>query len=88
MAEAPPDKPKVAGPLLISALALAPDVLRTVSMDAKAAGDQIYLVGLTRAELGGAVVGEIVPASARSTRACSRPSTARSPAGWSAPATT
>jgi phosphoribosylformylglycinamidine synthase len=39
--------------LLVSALALVPDVQRTVSMDLKAAGSRLYLVGTTRAELGG-----------------------------------
>ncbi|MFD3166581.1 phosphoribosylformylglycinamidine synthase subunit PurL [Herpetosiphon sp. NSE202] len=41
--------------LLISAMALVPDVLQTISMDAKAAGNAIYLVGLTHDERGGAV---------------------------------
>jgi phosphoribosylformylglycinamidine synthase II len=39
--------------LLISALSVVPDVARTVSMDLKAAGSRVYLVGATRAELGG-----------------------------------
>jgi phosphoribosylformylglycinamidine synthase subunit PurSL len=39
--------------LLISALAEVPDVRRCVSMDLKQAGNQLYLVGATRAELGG-----------------------------------
>jgi phosphoribosylformylglycinamidine synthase len=39
--------------LLISALSIVPDVARTVSMDLKAAGSRLYLVGTTRAELGG-----------------------------------
>jgi phosphoribosylformylglycinamidine synthase II len=39
--------------LLISALAVVPDVTRTVSMDLKAAGSRLYLVGVTRPELGG-----------------------------------
>ncbi|MFN0008723.1 MAG: phosphoribosylformylglycinamidine synthase subunit PurL [Planctomycetota bacterium] len=39
--------------LLVSALALVPDVAKTVSMDLKAAGSRLYLVGTTRAELGG-----------------------------------
>ncbi len=45
--------------LLISALALVPDVLQTISMDAKAAGNAVYLVGSTSAELGGALVAEV-----------------------------
>jgi phosphoribosylformylglycinamidine synthase len=39
--------------LLISAMAVMEDVTKAVSMDAKAAGDLIYLVGLTKNELGG-----------------------------------
>jgi len=39
--------------LLISCLAQVPDVARVVTMDAKRAGDAVYLVGETRAELGG-----------------------------------
>jgi phosphoribosylformylglycinamidine synthase len=39
--------------LLISALAVMPDVTKAVSMDAKAAGNLVYVVGLTRKELGG-----------------------------------
>ncbi|MBA3469695.1 MAG: phosphoribosylformylglycinamidine synthase subunit PurL [Herpetosiphonaceae bacterium] len=45
--------------LLISAMALVPDVLKTISMDAKAAGNSLYLVGTTKAELGGALVAEV-----------------------------
>ena len=39
--------------LLITALAIVPDVGRCVSMDLKRAGNGLYLVGATRAELGG-----------------------------------
>ena len=39
--------------LLVSSLAIVPDVARTVSMDLKAAGSRLYLVGETRGELGG-----------------------------------
>jgi phosphoribosylformylglycinamidine synthase len=39
--------------LLISALSIVPDVARTVSMDLKAVGSRVYLVGATRPELGG-----------------------------------
>ena len=39
--------------LLISAISVMPDVTLAVSMDAKSAGNLIYLVGLTRAEMGG-----------------------------------
>ena len=38
--------------LLISAVAVMPDCRKAVTMDAKAAGNAIYLVGLTREELG------------------------------------
>lgn len=41
--------------LLITALALVPDVARCVTMDAKAAGNRVYLVGTTRPELGGSL---------------------------------
>jgi phosphoribosylformylglycinamidine synthase len=39
--------------LLVSALALVPDVGRTVTMDLKRAGSRVYLLGRTRVELGG-----------------------------------
>jgi len=39
--------------LLVSAMAVMEDVTKAVSMDAKEAGDLIYLVGLTKNELGG-----------------------------------
>jgi len=39
--------------LLISAIGVMDDVTRAVSMDAKAAGDLVYVVGLTKPELGG-----------------------------------
>ncbi len=39
--------------LLISALAIVPDVRRAVTMDAKEPGDALYVVGETRDELGG-----------------------------------
>lgn len=49
------DKRTIAIPasLLISALGQVDDVGRCVTMDAKQAGNRIYLVGMTRAELGG-----------------------------------
>ena len=43
----------IPGTLLISAVAVMPDGAAAVSMDAKAAGDFIYAVGLTRREMGG-----------------------------------
>ncbi len=39
--------------LYVSALAIVPDVARTVSMDLKRAGNALYLVGMTHAEFGG-----------------------------------
>jgi phosphoribosylformylglycinamidine synthase len=39
--------------LLVSALGIIPDVRQAVTMDLKAAGNVIYLVGMTRRELGG-----------------------------------
>ncbi len=43
----------IPGTLLISALAVMPDVRKAVSMDLKRAGNLLYLVGDTKAELGG-----------------------------------
>jgi len=39
--------------LLVTALGIVPDIRRTVSMDAKAADDSVYIVGRTFKELGG-----------------------------------
>jgi phosphoribosylformylglycinamidine synthase len=39
--------------LFVSALSIVPDVARSVSMDLKRAGSRVYLVGQTKAELGG-----------------------------------
>ena len=39
--------------LLISAMGIMPDVRRAVTMDAKEAGNHVYVVGMTRPELGG-----------------------------------
>jgi phosphoribosylformylglycinamidine synthase len=41
--------------LYVSALGIVPDVARSVSMDLKRAGNALYLVGLTHAELGGSL---------------------------------
>ncbi len=43
----------IPGTLLISALGIVPDVRRCVTMDLKAPGDLLYVLGETRAELGG-----------------------------------
>jgi phosphoribosylformylglycinamidine synthase len=45
--------------LLITALAQVPDVARCVTMDLKAAGNRVYLVGATRAELGGSLLDHV-----------------------------
>ncbi|MDM8519874.1 phosphoribosylformylglycinamidine synthase subunit PurL, partial [Anaerolineales bacterium HSG6] len=44
--------------LLISAIAIVPDVRQTVTMDVKEAGNLIYLVGETRNELGGSILAQ------------------------------
>ena len=46
-------KHAIPGTLLISALAMVPDVTRTVTMDLKQPGDWLYMVGTTADELGG-----------------------------------
>ncbi|NJP06959.1 MAG: phosphoribosylformylglycinamidine synthase subunit PurL [Chloroflexaceae bacterium] len=43
----------IPGTLVISALGIVPDVTHTVTMDLKQPGDWLYIVGTTRAELGG-----------------------------------
>jgi len=43
----------VAPTLLITALGVIPDVRKAVTMDLKRAGDPVYLVGMTKPELGG-----------------------------------
>jgi phosphoribosylformylglycinamidine synthase len=46
-------KHAIPGTLLISALAIVPDVAHTVTMDLKAAGNLLYVLGETKPELGG-----------------------------------
>ncbi|MDZ7705939.1 MAG: phosphoribosylformylglycinamidine synthase subunit PurL [Trueperaceae bacterium] len=46
----------IPGTLLISALAIVPDVTLAVTMDAKAAGNLIYIVGETKNEFGGSLM--------------------------------
>jgi phosphoribosylformylglycinamidine synthase len=46
-------KHAIPGTLLISAVGLVPDVALTVTSDLKQPGNRLYVVGLTRAELGG-----------------------------------
>jgi phosphoribosylformylglycinamidine synthase II len=43
----------IPGTLLISALAIVPDLRQALTLDLKAPGDLLYVVGLTRAETGG-----------------------------------
>ena len=47
------EKHAIPGTLLISAMGMVPDVSKTVTMDLKQAGNFIFVVGDTRAELGG-----------------------------------
>ena len=47
----------IPGTLLVSALGHVPDVRHGVTMDLKEAGNDLYLIGLTRAELGGSHYG-------------------------------
>ena len=46
----------IPGTLLISAMAIVPDIEKSVTMDLKAAGNLLYIVGNTRAELGGSLL--------------------------------
>ena len=45
--------------LLISALGFVPDVRQAVTMDVKAAGSRLYLLGETRDEWGGSALSEL-----------------------------
>jgi phosphoribosylformylglycinamidine synthase len=49
-------KHAIPGTLLISALGIVPDVSATVTMDLKAAGDRLYVVGQTNGEMGGSAL--------------------------------
>ncbi len=51
------EKHAIPGTLLISALAMVPDVNKTVTMDLKRAGNFLFVVGETGAELGGSHYG-------------------------------
>ncbi|MCX6047925.1 MAG: phosphoribosylformylglycinamidine synthase I, partial [Chloroflexi bacterium] len=53
----------IPGTLLISALGIVPDVNRTATMDLKQAGNLLYLVGDTNAELGGSHYQEVATAN-------------------------
>lgn len=50
----------IPGTLLISAVGLVPDTARTVTMDLKQAGNLLYVIGDTRAELGGSHYQQVV----------------------------
>ena len=50
------DKHAIPGTLLLSALAIVPEVERTTTMDLKAPGNRLYVVGVTADELGGGVL--------------------------------
>jgi phosphoribosylformylglycinamidine synthase len=50
----------IPGTLLISAIGIVPDMARTVTSDLKRPGNLIYLVGETRAELGGSLLHELL----------------------------
>ncbi len=53
------EKHAIPGTLLISALALVPDVGKTVTMDLKRAGNFVFIVGDTRSELGGSHLAQV-----------------------------
>ncbi len=46
--------------LYVSALSIVPDVARSVSMDLKRAGNAVYLIGMTHAELGGSALFDLL----------------------------
>ena len=48
-----PVKVSVPPTLLISSIGIHPDVIKSVSMDAKIEGDLVYVIGNTAEELGG-----------------------------------
>jgi len=64
-----PIKLSIPPTLLISSLGILPDVTRAVSLDAKMPGDLVYVLGMTRREMGGseyyAYVGEKEKGTAR-----------------------
>jgi phosphoribosylformylglycinamidine synthase len=63
----------IPGTLLISALGIIPDVRQAVTMDAKQAGDVVFLVGETRHELAGGHLELVDPGSASGSAAPSLP---------------
>lgn len=50
----------IPGTLLISAVGIVPDIGKTASADFKGAGNRIYVIGMTRDELGGSHFGELI----------------------------
>ncbi|MBI5957865.1 MAG: phosphoribosylformylglycinamidine synthase subunit PurL, partial [Chloroflexi bacterium] len=56
-------KHTILGTLLISAVGQVADVQKTVTMDLKQAGNSLYMIGDTRAELGGSHYGMVVGAA-------------------------
>ncbi|MCG3209167.1 MAG: Phosphoribosylformylglycinamidine synthase subunit PurL [Anaerolineae bacterium] len=51
----------IPGTLLISAIGIVPDIQQAVTMDLKAAGNRLYVVGNTRTELGGSLLAQYFP---------------------------
>jgi phosphoribosylformylglycinamidine synthase len=52
-------KHAIPGTLLISALAIVPDVAMTTTSDLKAAGDRLYVMGRTHGEMGGSALSRL-----------------------------
>ncbi len=53
------ERVSIPGTLLVTAVGVVDDAARLVSMEPKAAGEKLYLVGVTRAELGGSKIAGI-----------------------------
>ncbi len=51
----------IPGTLLVSAIGIVPDIRQAVTMDLKAAGNRLYVIGNTRAELGGSLLAQYFP---------------------------
>jgi phosphoribosylformylglycinamidine synthase II/phosphoribosylformylglycinamidine synthase I len=52
-------KHAIPGTLVISAMGIVPDVTKTVTMDLKAAGNYLYIIGETRDEMGGSLYNQL-----------------------------
>ena len=50
------ERQAIPGTLLISAIGIVPDITKAVTMDAKEAGNYVYIVGQTKDELGGSLL--------------------------------